>query len=332
MDDLPWALYLSALGTGLIFGYVIQRGGFCFTRAISNAVLMRDGDILRAYVLALLVAMVGVQVIETLGLVDIPVRQLRWLSNIVGGLLFGVGIILSGGCSGSTWYRVGEGAIGAWVVLLGFALGATTAGVGILSPVRTLLQKPAITAGDGGAATLANIVGLSPWIVIAVIGVLAGIWLLRGQREPEHGKWPWPVTGASVGVMISVGWWASAFGDRPVGITFAANTGQLLTYPLVGYPNRLTWSMLMALGVPIGAFVAAWTTDQFGWKLPAGWSLVKIFAGGLLMGASALVAEGCNINQGLTNSATLALGSLLTLASMAAGACGTLWILFLRRS
>jgi uncharacterized membrane protein YedE/YeeE len=332
MDDLPWTLYLSALGTGLIFGYAIQRGGFCLTRALSNAVLMRNGNILRAYVLALLVAMVGVQLIETLGLVDIPVRPLRWLSNIVGGLVFGVGIILSGGCSGSTWYRVGEGAIGAWVVLLGFALGATAAGVGILSPVRTLLQKPTVTVGDGGAPTLANIVGLSPWIVIAVIIVLGGIWLIRGQREPEHGKWPWPVTGAAVGVMIAVGWWASAFGDRPVGITFAANTGHLLTYPLVGYPNRVTWSMLMALGVPLGAFVAAWTTDQFRWKLPAGWSLVKIFAGGLLMGAGALVAEGCNINQGLTNSATLALGSLLTLASMTAGACGTLWLLFLRKS
>ncbi len=332
MDDLPWTLSLSALGTGLIFGYAIQRGGFCLTRALSNAVLMRDGNILRAYVLALLVAMVGVQLIETLALVDIPVRPLRWLSNIVGGLLFGVGIILSGGCSGSTWYRVGEGAIGAWVVLLGFALGATAAGVGILSPVRTLLQKPMVTVGDGGAPTLANIVGLSPWIVIAMIIVLGGIWLIRGQREPEHGKWPWPVTGAAVGVMITVGWWASAFGDRPVGITFAANTGHLLTYPLVGYPNRVTWSMLMALGVPIGAFVAAWTTDQFRWKLPAGWSLVKIFAGGLLMGAGALVAEGCNINQGLTNSATLALGSLLTLASMTAGACGTLWLLFLRKS
>jgi len=332
MDDLPWTLYLSALGTGLIFGYAIQRGGFCLTRALSNAVLMRDGNILRAYVLALLVAIVGVQLIETLGLVDIPVRPLRWLSNILGGLLFGVGIILSGGCSGSTWYRVGEGAIGAWVVLLGFALGATAAGVGILSPVRTLLQKPTVTVGDGGAPTLANIVGLSPWIVIAVIIVLGGIWLIRGQREPEHGKWPWPVTGAAVGVMIAVGWWASAFGDRPVGINFAANTGHLLTYALVGYPNRVTWSMLMALGVPIGAFVAAWTTDQFRWKLPAGWSLVKIFAGGLLMGAGALVAEGCNINQGLTNSATLALGSLLTLASMTAGACGTLWLLFLRKS
>ena len=59
---------------------------------------------------------------------------------------------------------------------------------------------------------------------------------------------------------------------------------------------------------------------------------MKIFCGGLLMGAAALVAEGCNINQGLTNSATLALGSLLAFASMCAGACFTLWFLFLRKT
>jgi uncharacterized membrane protein YedE/YeeE len=332
MDDLPWMLAGSALAVGLVFGYVIQRGGFCLTRALSNAMLMRDGNILRAYLLALLVAMVGVQLIETFGLVDISFRPLRWLSNVVGGLLFGVGMILSGGCSGSTWYRVGEGAAGAWVVLLGFAIGATTAGVGLLAPMRTLLQKPTITVGDGGAPTLANVIGLSPWIVIVVLAVALGVWLARGRPEPEHGKWPWPVTGAAVGVMIAVGWWASAYGDRPVGITFAANTGHLLTYPMVGYPNRVTWSMLMALGVPVGAFAAAWTTDQFRWRLPAASSLVKIFSGGLLMGASALVADGCNINQGLTNSATLALGSLLTFASMCAGACLTIWLMFLRKS
>ncbi|HEY7651380.1 MAG TPA: YeeE/YedE family protein [Methylomirabilota bacterium] len=332
MEDLPWTLFGSALGVGVVFGYVIQRGGFCLTRALSNAVLTRDGNVLRAYTLALLVAMVGVQLIEALGLVDIPLRPLRWLSNVVGGLLFGVGMILSGGCSGSTWYRVGEGAVGALVVLLGFAIGATTAGIGLLAPTRTLLQKPAITLADGAAPTLANVTGVSPWIVIAVLAVAGGIWLMRGPREPQHGKWPWPLTGAAVGVMIAVGWWASAFGDRPVGITFAANTGHLLTYPMVGYPNRVTWSMVMALGVPVGAFIAAWTTNQFNWKLPASGSLVKIFCGGLLMGAAALVAEGCNINQGLTNSATLALGSLLTFASMCAGAWATLWFLFLRKS
>jgi uncharacterized membrane protein YedE/YeeE len=118
MDEIDWPLYCSSLATGVALGYVMQRGGFCLTRGISNLVLMRDTTIMRAYVLALLVAMAGVQILQTAGLVEPPVRPLHWLANIVGGILFGVGMILSGGCSGSTWYRVGEGAVGAWVVLL----------------------------------------------------------------------------------------------------------------------------------------------------------------------------------------------------------------------
>jgi uncharacterized membrane protein YedE/YeeE len=331
MDEFPWPLYVSALATGLVFGYVLQRGGFCLTRAISNAVLSRDTALLRAYLLALLVAMVGVQALEAAGAVDIPIRSLHWLANIVGGMLFGVGMILSGGCSGSTWYRLGEGAIGAWVVLVGFAIGATIAGVGMLAPLRVILQRPAID-WNGAAPTLSNSTGLSPWVVIAILVTAGGIWLARGLREPAHGKWRWPLTGVAVGALITAGWWASTFGDRPVGITFAANTGHLLTYPMVGYPNRVTWGMMMALAVPVGAFVGAWRAGEFLWKLPPGWSLVKIFGGGLLMGSAALVGEGCNINQGLTNSATLALGSLLTFASMGAGAWLTLWALYLRKT
>lgn len=331
MDELPWALYLSGFATGLVFGYVIQRGGFCLTRAISNVTLTGDHTILRAYVLALLVAMAGVQLLDVTGVVEIPVRPLHWVANIVGGLLFGVGMILAGGCSGSTWYRAGEGAVGAWVVLLGFAIGATVVGVGALDPVRRALQRPALR-WNGSAPTLSSVTGLSPWIVIALLAAVASVWLIRGRGEPEHGKWHWALTGAAVGIMITVGWWTSSFGDRPVGITFAANTGHLFTYLLVGFPTRVTWSMVMALGVPVGAFVSARTHGEFRWKLPPGWSLVKIFVGGLLMGGAALVAEGCNINQGLTNSATLAIGSLLTFAAMMGGAALTIWALYLRRT
>ena len=332
MDEIDWPLIVSALGTGIAFGFVLQRGGFCLTRAISNAALAGDTAILRAYVLALLVAMAGVQVILSFELAEIPVRQLHWLSNLVGGALFGVGMILSGGCSGSTWYRVGEGAVGAWVILFGFAIGATTVAVGALDPLRRALQRPVITTGPGAAPTLANVTGLSPWIVIAVLAAVASLWMWWARGEVGgHGKWPWPVTGAAVGVMIAVGWWASTYGDRPVGITFAANTGHLLTYPMVGYPTKATWSMWMALGVPVGAFVSAKRAGEFGWKVPPGASLAKIFGGGLLMGGAALIAEGCNINQGLTNSATLALGSLLTFAAMGAGAWLTLWALYMRR-
>ena len=174
--------------------------------------------------------------------------------------------------------------------------------------------------------------GSRPWIVIAVLAAAAGLWMWWARGEAGgHTKWPWPLTGAAVGVMIAVGWWASTYGDRPVGITFAANTGHLLTYPMVGYPTKATWSMWMALGVPVGAFVSAKRAGEFGWKVPPGDSLVKIFGGGLLMGGAALIAEGCNINQGLTNSATLALGSLLTFAAMGAGAWLTLWALYMRR-
>jgi hypothetical protein len=332
MDEIDWPLIVSALATGIAFGFVLQRGGFCLTRAISNAALAGDTAILRAYVLALLVAMVGVQIILSFELAEIPVRQLHWLSNLVGGGLFGVGMILSGGCSGSTWYRVGEGAVGACVILLGFAIGATTVAVGALDPLRRALQRPVITTGPGAAPTLANVTGLSPWIVIAVLAAAAGLWMWWARGEAGgHTKWAWPLTGAAVGVMIVVGWWASTYGDRPVGITFAANTGHLLTYPMVGYPTKATWSMWMALGVPVGAFVSATRAGEFGWKLPPGSSLVKIFGGGLLMGGAALIAEGCNINQGLTNSATLALGSLLTFAAMGAGAWLTLWALYMRR-
>lgn len=332
MDDVPLLLYASALATGLALGYVMERGGFCLTRALSNAWLMRDGAVLRAWVLALLVVMVGVEILEALSLVDVPRPPLHWLSSVVGGLLFGAGMIVAGGGPGSAWYRVGEGAIGAWVVLLGFAIGATTAGLGILSPVRVLLQKPVLTTADGDPPTLASLTGLPPWVVVAALVLVGCAWLLRGPRGAEHGTWRWPASGATVGAIIVAGWWASTFGERPAGITFAANTGHLLTYPLVGYPSRVTWSMLTPVGVAVGAFVAARRADQFGWKLPAPTSLVKIFGGGLLMGAAALVAEGCDINQGLTNSSTLALGSLLTFTSMCAGASGTVWLLFLRKT
>ena len=327
MADAAWPFYVSAAITGAAFGYVIQRGGFCLMRALSNLFLMGDTAIARAYVLALLVAMASVQALSAAGLVEFPIRPFHWMSNCIGGLVFGVGMVLAGGCSGSTWYRVGEGAVGAWVILLGFAMGATTVRLGSLSPLRAALQVPTITIGNA-PPTLATALGISPWLVIAALWVVGGIWLALGRGQSQHGKWPWHVTGAAVGVLIAAGWWASTVGERPVGLTFAVNTGELLTYPLVGFPNRVNWSMVMLVAVPVGAFAAAWPSGDFRWKLPPGWSLVKIFSGGLLMGGSAILAEGCNITQGLTNGSTLALGSLVTLASMLAGGWLTLRALY----
>jgi uncharacterized membrane protein YedE/YeeE len=318
----------TALLAGLLFGYCAQRGGFCLTRAVSNWVLMGDTAILRAYVLALLVAVVGVHLLE-LGLVEsIPVRPFRWLANLVGGFAFGIGMILGGGCAGSSWYRLGEGALGAWVVLAGFAMGASAASVGVLRPVRTTLQAFEYGA-DGEPPTVYGAIGASPWPIIVALVLVLGAWLVRNRpEEAEHGKWRWPVTGAAIGTVIVLGWYLSTLGDSPTGITFAANTGHLLTYPLVGYPNRVTWGMVLLLGVTAGAAVAAWRAGELAWRPVPGFTAAKLFAGGLIMGTGALIADGCNITQGLTNSATLGLGSLTAFASMLLGGWATLRVLF----
>jgi hypothetical protein len=159
------------------------------------------------------------------------------MSNSIGGLLFGAGMVLAGGCSGSTWYRRGEGAVGAWVILLGFAMSATTVRLGSRAPLRGALQAPVIPAA-GAPPTLATVLGVSPWLVIAALWILGGIWLLRSRGgERQHGKWPCQVTGAAAGALIAAGWWASTFGERPVGPSFAVNTG-LLTYPLADGRTR----------------------------------------------------------------------------------------------
>ena len=342
MDTSVLAMAASALAAGLAFGYVAQRGGFCLTRALANLVLMGDTSIARAYVLALVIAVAGTYLLATVGAhlpmlefaEQIPVRPFRWLANLVGGFVFGIGMVLSGGCSGSTWYRLGEGAIGAWIVLFGFALGATATNVGLVAPVRQTLQESELTLGDQ-PVTLYNLVGLlgvPSWVVVAVVVLVAGVWLRRRRdAEPEHNKWRWPFTGTAMGLVIVLGWYLSSFGGVPVGITFAENTGHLLTYPLVWFPNRVTWGMVMLLGVPLGAGLAAWRSGEFAWKLPAGYTGVKLFAGGLVMGVGALIAQGCNITQGLTYSATLAVGSLTAFAAMLAGGWMALWVLFLRK-
>jgi hypothetical protein len=330
VDPPAFSLVLTALIAGLLFGYGAQRGGFCLTRALSNLVVMSDGAVMRAYVLALLVAIVGVKILSY-GLAEpLPVRPWRWAANLVGGLVFGAGMTLGGGCAGSSWYRLGEGALGAWIVLLGFAIGGTATNVGLLREIREALQRHEITLGDR-APTLPGLLGVGPWPVIAALVLGASLWLLRDPSESSHGKWRWPVTGTFMGVTIVVGWHLSVLGGAPTGITFAVNTGHALTYPLVGYPNRLTWGMVMLPGVALGAAFAAWRSGEFAWRPVPGFSAAKLFAGGLAMGSGALIADGCNVTQGLTNASTLALGSLTAFAAMLAGGAATLWALLLRK-
>ena len=88
---------LLGLIVGIPFGYALQRGRFCMNSAFRDLMLTRDTTIFRAYVLALLVQMAGLQLLRELGVVDVGGAPFWWGAAIVGGVIFGWGMALSGG-------------------------------------------------------------------------------------------------------------------------------------------------------------------------------------------------------------------------------------------
>ena len=116
---------------GLAFGFVLQKGRFCVNTGFRDIILMKDFTVFRAYILAVVVAIVGANLIEDIGIFSNNYGQLYRqqffpVANIVGGYIFGLGIVLAGGCGSGILYRIGEGLIAALVAVLGFFLAIAT--------------------------------------------------------------------------------------------------------------------------------------------------------------------------------------------------------------
>ena len=238
-------LILLALPIGIAFGYAAQRGRFCINSAFRDVYLVRDSTLLRAFVLAVLIQMVGVQVLLQLGLIQVWVIEFFWLANLVGGLVFGTGMVLAGGCSGGSWYKSGEGQTASMMAIVSFAVAAALTEVGFLAPIRTLLQTPRIMSlpdGQGPTLTMALDVP-SPWLVIAPVVILAGYWLLRSPRQRAFQGWAWPKTGLVVGLLGVLAVAASWVTGRPYGFGITVSTSHWLRW-MVGFDaSLLDWEL-----------------------------------------------------------------------------------------
>ena len=115
----------SSFAIALIMGAVVNKTGFCTMGAVSDWVNMSDTGRMRAWVLAIAVAVLGVMGLEAAGMVNVtntfpPYRQnnLVWLENVFGGILFGIGMTLASGCGNKTMVRIGGGNLKSVMVLL----------------------------------------------------------------------------------------------------------------------------------------------------------------------------------------------------------------------
>ncbi len=347
---------ISGLLVGVLFGFALQRGRFCMNSAFRDIILGRDFTLFKALSVAILVEMIGFSILAFAGIVNLAPKPLMWGANIVGGLIFGFGMVLAGGCASGITYRLGEGMMGALMAVLGFGLAAMMTATGLLKPISDYLQTTTkVMTADGKALTLANIFGLDlkfTMLILAIIIIV--IWAAlasRNKASAGYGSkanslgeaifkkgWKWLPTGIVVGLigMLSFPLSAAAGRNYPLGITGGwANIFQsLIKWQTVVEGNlkitALNWEGAEVLGIVLGALVAALIAGEFAIRAPEPKILLQTFVGGLLMGFGAMTSGGCNIGHILSGVPQLSIGSIVGGLSIIAGGWTMAYFMFIR--
>ena len=161
---------------GAALGIVLQRSRFCLVRAFREPFMSGESEHTRAAALALLLSMIGFTILKSTDLKDAGewVFPSFWLGALLGGSVFGIGMVIAGGCGAGSIWRAGEGHIKLWVAVLFFALGAAM--------MRLFLTKTELIARLGSAIFLPNLVGWGS-ALSAVVVIMALWYLISGWNE-----------------------------------------------------------------------------------------------------------------------------------------------------
>jgi uncharacterized membrane protein YedE/YeeE len=168
MNELVYGLI-----TGMLFGFLLQKGRVLRYDKQLGALRLTDMTIVKFMLTAVLVAMVGVYLLKDLGVAKLSIKPTVLGGNIIGGLLFGVGWGLFGYCPGTAVGALGEGR---WDTVWGL-LGMLT-GAAVFAEFYPILKVSVLKWGDFGKITIPQILGVNHWIVIIVF-VLGGILMFR---------------------------------------------------------------------------------------------------------------------------------------------------------
>lgn len=319
------------MGLGLIvgvaFGYALQRGRFCMNSTFRDILLARDLTLLRAYLLALLIQMVGVRAMASFGLFGLGITPFFWMATLFGGFVFGLGMALSGGCASGSTYRSGEGMVGSIIALLGFVFGMTMTNDGVLEPVQAAFRSWVVQI-DEQPATLDRLLGVSPWILVVAFVTVGGWWLMKSPPGGYQRGWSWARSGMTIGLIATAAWPISALTGREWGLSITEPIRTISGFLFTGEIDRLTWGSFMWVGLIAGAHVAARSHGEFAWRAPGAQRLLQALGGGLLMGMGAGIAGGCNIGHGLTGVPLFGLSSMTATLSIIAGVWAGVYLLF----
>ncbi len=343
-----------AFALGVLFGAVAQRSHFCTMGAIADIVNSGDWNRMRQWLLAIAVAMLGTNLLAHFGVIDLSksiytAPKLNWLSHVVGGALFGFGMVLASGCGSKTLVRIGGGNLRSLIVFIVLGLSAfiTLKGilalprVGVLETVFVTLSStqdlPSLASGFFGDKSMLRL--LVPGFVALLL--LLFIFASKSFRTFDN-----MLAGLVIGAAIVGAWFVSGklgyAAEDPntlQEVFVATNSGKMESFSFVA-PFAYTLDLLMmwtdkskavtfgiaaTLGVIAGSMAYALATRTFRWE---GFGNIEDTAnhltGAALMGFGGVTALGCTIGQGLSGISTLSVGSMLAFSSIIMGALAAL--------
>ncbi|MDX9707266.1 MAG: YeeE/YedE family protein, partial [Azospira sp.] len=315
-------LFLAVL-LGFAFGALSQKTHFCTMGAIADIVNMEDWSRMRMWFLAIAVAVLGSAALHAAGLIDLDKsiyrgQNLVWLSHLVGGLLFGVGMVLASGCGARTLTRIGAGNLKSLVVFLVLGLTAYMTMRGVLGVLRANTLDRVVVQFPGGSdlPALLAATGVAPGAALAICalalggGLLVFCFLRRDFLNLDN-----VLGGLAVGAIVVAGWYLSghlgylaedpetlqeAFlatdSGRMESLSFVAPQAYTLDLLLLWSDSsrKLSFGVALALGVVAGSTAWALVTRNFRWEgFRDDPDLVRHLVGGALMGFGGVTAMGC---------------------------------------
>ncbi|WP_161594634.1 YeeE/YedE family protein [Marimonas lutisalis] len=323
---------------GIVFGAIIARTNFCTMGSLSDIANFGDWRRFRSWLLAVAVAMLGVLWLERAELADMSNSlylgsRLMVGGHILGGLVFGIGMVFSGGCVSKNLVRAGSGDLRSLIVLwlIGGTAYMTIGGLFAESRVAFTDATSIDLATDQALDTLlAAATGMSAGTAqLLTVAVLAGGMIIyafadkRFRTSPSH-----LIAGIGIGLCVTAGWFLTAltfdeFADNPTlaSLSYVRPAGDSIDYFMRFTADKTpSFAVATTVGALLGAFLMAVSQKKFHlatFSDPG--DTLRNMAGAILMGFGGVTALGCTIGQAVTGFSTLALGSLITFIAIIIG-------------
>ncbi|MGL4324486.1 MAG: YeeE/YedE family protein [Beijerinckiaceae bacterium] len=328
--DTASTLIIGGLGLGIAFGALAERSEFCLLSGIRQSLRGETADKLGAFLVAMLVALAGTQALVASDLIKLkdtiffPATG-SLVAVVIGGLLFGLGAVLTRGCAGRLTVLAGTGNLRAlmMIILFGFASYATQRGV-LAWPRLSLEAVGASTVTATGVSS-----GMSDGALIAIAGLAlaAALFVIAAFRASVR-----VITGALIGVIVVGGWVvtgilaADEFSDAKLfSLSFTSPLGNGLQYLMTATGAKMDFGIAMIGGMIGGSFLSALAGQRLklqSFENPR--QMLRYISGALLMGFGGVLALGCSMGQGLAGVSTLSILSLTAITAIGLGMIGGL--------